>query len=134
MPRLAEREQILEVTEEENNAIAAGDAARYFAILADDCMMTPSNLGPKTGTELRDWLSEFLGLYSVLSLQYMHGEIAVAGDWAWHEYACHWRVIPRAGGEATTPWFRGLHILRRESDGTWKLVRNIWNVAPPPAA
>jgi len=126
----AERAQIVEVTEEENNAIAEGNFARYFALLSDDCVMIAPNLEVKSGAELRDWLKEFLFLYDVRSLQYLHGETVVVGDWAWHDYRCHWRVMRRADGAQTaTPWFRGLHILRRESDHSWKIVRNIWNQA-----
>jgi len=127
----SELARIHAVAEQENDAIISGDLERYWAILADDCVMMPPNVPPKTGPELRRWLREFLETVAVASLGFEHGGGAIAGGWAWHEYACDWRVTPRAGGPATTPRFKGLHILRRAPDGSWKIVRNIWNLNPP---
>lgn len=125
-----DRANIHQVSEEENEAIAAGDAERYFALLAEDCEMLPPNSAPKRGRELRDWLRKFMAETIVVSLGYEHIETVVTGHWAWHQYQCRWQVTPRAGGQTATPTFNGLHILRRDVDGAWKIVRNIWTVAP----
>lgn len=123
--------RVCAVTEEENNAIAAGDAGRYFALLAEDCVMLPPNAAPKSGGELRQWLKEFLDSVTVISLRFAHGETVIAGGWAWHEYDCDWRVTSKPDGKVTTPRFKGLEILRRDAGGAWKIVRNIWNLNPP---
>lgn len=120
------------VAEAENAAIAAGDAERYYALLAQDCVMMPPATTPLSGPALRNWLKQFLASVRVESLRFEHGQTVVTGDWAWHEYACDWRVTSRKDGAVTTPRFKGLHILRRASDGAWKIVRNIWNLNPAP--
>lgn len=120
------------VAASENAAIAAGDTTGYFALLAEDCVMLPPNASVKSGRELRDWLRTFIEEVHVVSLDYEHGETRIADNWAWHEYRCRWRAIPRAGGEAREICFKGLHVLRREG-GDWKIVRNIWNTTPTDA-
>ena len=126
-----DKKRIEHLSRAENDAIAAGDAERYFALLADDCVMMPPNTAPLSGAALRDWLAQFIASVRVESLRYEDGQTQIAGDWAWHEYACDWRITPRAGGAATTPRFKGMHILRREAGNEWRILRNIWNLDPP---
>jgi ketosteroid isomerase-like protein len=44
-------------------------------------------------------------------------------------------VTPKAAGaKPTTETIKGLHVLRRQTDGSWKIIQDIWNNdAPPPA-
>ncbi len=121
------------VTASENAAIAAGDMTGYFALLAEDCVMSPPGTPAKAGHELRDWLQTFVEQVHVVSLDYEHGETRTTENWAWHEYRCRWRVIPRSGGEARELCFKGLHVLRRDG-GNWKILRNIWNTTPVDAS
>lgn len=121
-----DRAQVVAVTDEETSAIVAGDAGRYFAVLTEDCVMMPPGQDPKGGESLRRWLREFLATTAVEVLWFEHGPLMVAGDLAFHDYFCGWKVRPRAGGAETMLRFKGLHVLRRE-DG-WKIVRNIWNL------
>jgi ketosteroid isomerase-like protein len=124
-----DRSQVIETVLEENAAIAAGDLGRFLAVLAEDCVMMPPNAKPVSGEALRGWMASFLETIQVKPVAYHHHAVVVAGDWAWHDYVCQWQATPKAGGTASTPRFKGLHILRREGDG-WKIVRNIWNTDP----
>ncbi len=40
---------------------------------------------------------------------------------------------PEAGGEAHTGNYKGIHIYRRQPDGSWRIAQDIWNSdeAPP---
>jgi ketosteroid isomerase-like protein len=129
-----DRRQVMAASDEEANAIVAGDAERLFKILADDAVMFPPNLPAKTGDDLRQWLREFLARVTIETLESAHGETVVAGDIAYHEYTCTWRVTPKAGGQPTVAHFKGLHIARRLPDGSWKLAKNIWNSSPTAAS
>jgi ketosteroid isomerase-like protein len=40
-------------------------------------------------------------------------------------------LAPRAGGEAVEEHYRGLHIYRRQPDGTWRIAQEIWNTLTP---
>ena len=123
-------QQVVAVADEEAAATRDGDAAAYFAVLADDAVYLPPDQGAKQGAELREWLSDFLGRFSVEWLEYVHDESVIVGDLAYHRYSYRWRVTPKSGGEPTLASGKGLHVLQREADGGWKISRNLWNVTP----
>jgi ketosteroid isomerase-like protein len=129
-----ELRRVRAVADEEVAAIGAGDAARFRAVLTEDAVLMPPNLMPKTGRELRDWMEEFLNQFAVEYLASAHGATEAAGDLAYHEFSCSWRVTPKAGGEAKVAHFKGLHILRRQAGGGWKVAREIWNANPAAAS
>lgn len=54
-------------------------------------------------------------------------EIQVAGSWAFDRGSVHWRGVPRAGGEAVDDQGKYLVILQRQSDGSWKVARDMDN-------
>jgi len=114
----------------EANAIAAGDRNAYFAVLTDDAVFMPPDAPQKQGAELRGWLDEFLRSVSVQWLSFTHDDTVVAGDLACHAFTCSWRVTPKAGGVSRVLQFKGLHVLRRDADGAWKIQREIWNTNP----
>ena len=122
--------QVLAVTEEESAAIVAGDFGRYRAVLTDDAVFLPQSATAKTGAELHRWMREFLEQVAVESLAFAHGETIVRGDLACHEYTCAWKSTPRSGGASRIQTFKGLHVLRKQADGAWKISRNIWNTDP----
>ncbi len=128
----AERERVVAVTDEEVAAIRAGDIRRYLAILSDDAVFLPPNSPPIKGDDLREWLRDFVQRFVVEWLDFVHGETIVISDLAYHDYAYSWRVTPKAGGEPSVSHGKGLHVVRRQPDGVWKLVRNIWNARPAP--
>ena len=129
-----ERQQVLAVADQEADAISRGDANLYFEILAQDAVFMPPNAMPKSDDDLRQWLRDFLADVKVEYLQSGHGQTLIAGDLAYHEYTCSWKVTPRSGGEPKTAHFKGVHLMRRFPDGSWKLSRNIWNLNPVAAA
>lgn len=129
----AERLKVIAVADQEANAISNGDTDLYFAILTEDTVFMPPNSMPKSGDELRQWLRDFLAEVRVEYLESEHGQTVVAGDLAYHEYTCSWKVTPKSGGDPKTAHFKGLHIVRRLPDGSWKLSRNIWNLNPEAA-
>jgi ketosteroid isomerase-like protein len=127
----ADAKRVLDVIDEEVNAVSTGDAQAYLAILADDAVFMPPNQTSKAGDELRIWLREFLEEFSVKWLKFEHLDTETAGDLAYHTYAFSWRVTPKVGGEPTVAQGKGMHVLRRQADGAWKVVREIWNASPP---
>ena len=121
---------ILAVIKEEAAAIAAGDLTRYLPLLADDAVFMPPNSHEKKGQELRRWLGEFLREVAIEYHSFRHGETLVAGDLACHVFTCSWTATPRSAPKPSTLHFKGIHMLRRQADGSWKISREIWNLSP----
>ena len=123
----SDQQEIIAVTDREVAAVRDEDHAAYLCILADDAVFLPPSLLPKGGEELRRWLDEFLRGFAVEWLDFVHEEVSVEGDLAYHVYLYRWRVTPRSGGEGIISQGKGMHILRRQPDGSWKIAREIWN-------
>lgn len=128
----ADREQVFLVTEQESRFIEAGDFAAYVSLLTEDAEFMPPGMIAQSGQELRDWMAEFLRTTRVRYLDFQHGETEIREDLAMHVFTCTWTAAPRAGGEPKVTAFKGLQVLRRTAEGTWKLAREIWNTNPTP--
>jgi len=124
-------EQILQITAEEAAAVQAGDAERYLSLLSPDAVFLPQNAAIKAGEELRCWMREFLERTIIHYLDFKHLETVVRDDVAYHAYTCRWTATAKAGGAPVETSFKGLQILRRQPDGSWKIATSIWNTDPP---
>jgi ketosteroid isomerase-like protein len=121
---------VLAPVEREKAAVAAGDPAAYFAILTEDAIFMPPQSLAKSGEELRSWLSAFLRDFQIEWLSFASTELEVVESLAYHTFTYTWLATPRAGGEGKVASGKGLHILRRQTDGSWKIAREIWNAVP----
>ncbi len=121
---------VLEPVERERSAIAVGDTGEYFAALADDAQFMPPNSVAKGGAELRTWLAEFVCDFRVEWLAFSTTEVTGVADLAYHAFTYTWRVTPRVGGEGKVSSGKGIHILRLQADGSWRIAREIWNGIP----
>lgn len=125
-------QQIFAVTEEEKAAIEAGDIHRYLAVLSDNAVFMPPNVSAKSGEELRQWLGDFLERIAIKYLDFAHGETIIRDDLACHAYTCSWTAVPKSGGAPTRMFFKGMHVLRKQPDGSWRISWSIWNTDPAP--
>jgi ketosteroid isomerase-like protein len=128
--RRRELDAIRAVVADERAALERGDAVQYLALLADDAVFMPPNLPALAGTDLRCWIEDFLLRFRAEWLDVRTEQVGAHGDLAYHAYTFTWRVTPRAGGEGNTSSGKGLHLLRRDPTGAWKLAREIWNASP----
>lgn len=128
-----DRRQVFAVTEAETTAIETASADTYFSILSDDAEFMPPNVAAKTGDDLRQWLREFLQRVTIEHIELAHGETIIREDLACHAYTCRWTATPKCGGPSASMAFKGMHVLRRQPGGSWKISRNIWNTDPTSA-
>lgn len=124
------KDHVLAAIREERDALQTGDIDQYLAVLTDDAIFMPPNSLSKTGAELRSWLRGFLGAFRVEWLCFTSTETLLADEIAFHSYTYTWRVCARAGGEPTVASGKGVHLLRRQPDGSWKIAREMWNSNP----
>jgi ketosteroid isomerase-like protein len=73
---------------------------------------------------------------ATLTARYTSSEVTVSGDWAVDRYTGEITITPKAAGAAPmTETIKGVHVLQRGADGSWRIVQDVWNSdAPPPAA
>ena len=125
-----ETDAIFRITEDEVRAVETGDKGKYLSLLSRDSVFMPQNETSKTGDELRKWLCAFLDRVEIHYTRFAHGETIVRDDVAIHAYTCAWSATPKTGGSPRLISFKGMHVLRREPDGAWKIAMNIWNTDP----
>ena len=106
-----------------------------IALLTDDAVVLPPN-GPMLSgnAAIRKWATDMANQYTV-SGKYTDRKVIVSGDWASERFVGELSLTPKAGGAAITERIKGIHILRRQPDGSWKIAQDMWNTdtAPPPS-
>lgn len=129
---LQEIKRVESVTDAEVRAIEDDDIDAYLAVLTDDAHFLPPKHVSIGGDELKVFLHEFLEQWRVEWLAFRHDESEVSGDLAFHRFSFSWRLEPKKGGRLEVSHGKGLHILRRCDDGSWKIARKVWNSRPTP--
>lgn len=119
------------VREAELAALRSGDTSGGY-LAADAVMMPPGGPAVSGIEDIRAWTADFMSQFSKVDVNYNRADVTVAGDWAFEHYAGTLTMTPAGGGEAVTQTLKGIHIYRRQDDGSWKMVRDIWNVDTPP--
>ena len=112
-------------------AVNAGDAAAVAALFTDDAVGMLPNAPAAMGKEaiqsnLQSRFDQFT--YELVNSQ---GEAVGAGNWAFSRGAYTLKATPKAGGKAIEDSGKYLNILERQSDGSWKIARHIWNSDKP---
>jgi ketosteroid isomerase-like protein len=126
----SDMQKVIALSEREAAVMQTGDMNQYLTILSKEAVFMPPNTSAKRGEQLRQWLREFVNSNLVEWPRFEHGETMVAGDLAFHEYVYTMKVTPKSGGAPAVGHGKGLHVLRREADGEWRILRNIWNASP----
>ena len=129
----ADIEAIKRVGEQEVAAVIAGDAEAFRAVFAADFEVMPPNQPAIRGEAARQWIADFVGQFDFEAKPYSNEEVEVDGDLAYHRYSFEFIGTPKAGGDPVHEKGSGLHILKRQSDGSWKFVKDIWTPEAPPA-
>lgn len=116
----------------EQAAAEAGDVEGFVALMASDMMVMAPNAPAVSGIEAsRQWVEDFMGAFTVSFSEYNSDDVVVSGDIAIERISGVWTVTPKAGGEPVTEWVKGVHIYRRQADGSWKMTHDLWNSDDP---
>ncbi|MHC4511145.1 MAG: SgcJ/EcaC family oxidoreductase [Planctomycetota bacterium] len=124
----ADIEAINEVRERESTAFLGGDADSYIALFTDDCVVMPPGGSRIRGrAALRAWFEGVHDQSAFANGKTKVLETIVVAGCALDLYAASSTLTPRAGGEAVEKRYMGMHIYRRQPDGMWQIVQEIWN-------
>lgn len=128
----ADIEAIKNVIQQEITAVNAGDLESFLEVFAPDVEIIPPNQPAVRGEQARQWARNFMGQVAI-QVAYSNEEFTVAGDIGVHRCSLDATFSPKDGGDSIQERGAGIHILRRQPDGSWKIAWDIWNTdAPPP--
>jgi uncharacterized protein (TIGR02246 family) len=125
-------QEISELLQEYAAAVFAGDVDRLIGLYADDAINMVPNTPPAIGKEAirarflaGNEIATFEGVVSA-------DEVHVSGDLAFLLATYDETGTPRTGGEPTRRYGKWIIVLQRQTDGSWKWWREMWNVYTPP--
>lgn len=113
-------------------ALNAGDAAAYAAQLAEDAIVMSPDQPSTLGREANQARIQTTFDQSTLAITPTREEVVVAGDWAFVRESTTGTTTPKAGGPPGVINGKGITILQRQADGSWKIARRIRNNNIPP--
>ncbi len=123
----ADAAAIKEIHLRETQAIKGKDVALFLPLFDRNAVLMPPDGPPIVGqAALRSWFLRRAEGGSI-DLDFSVDEIEVTADWAFERFSFRRTVTP-TGGEGITVQGKGNHVFRRQSDGSWKIARDIWNV------
>jgi ketosteroid isomerase-like protein len=110
------------------NAVIAKDVDKFVSICADEDIMFPPNAPMVRGKQgVREYMTQFFASpgYSI-SRQPPQIEVSGAGDLAytWDTFEL---TVNDAEGNPVTQNAKHVVVWKKEPQGTWKIVADIWN-------
>lgn len=128
----ADLEAIKRVNVDLIEAFNAGDVSAAVSLVMDDAVDLPPHRPAVIDKEaIREFLQSDIDQFTMHFADEIV-EVEVAGDLAiiWTNYTV--TLTPKDDGEPFESNGKWLKVLKRQSDGSWKFFRNIWNSDNPP--
>jgi len=123
----SERAAIARATSALLTAVNTAHVDGVLAVWCDEGVLMPPGHPSVHG---RDALERYFSrLFSEqrFTFTFTSSHIVVGGDIAIERVEYTASAWPREGGPAVEDHGKGVHVFRRQADGTWKLLQDIWN-------
>lgn len=106
-------------------AMESGDVEAFLPLLAEDVILKgPGSPAVEGRAAVEEGLREFHAAFTE-EVDFVVEELEVSGDLAWARVREEVTLRPREGGRARTLSGTHLGILRRGSDGSWRVARDV---------
>ena len=114
-----------------SSSLNAGDLDSWLSLWTDDGVQLPPGEPPVVGKEeIRARNKAVLDKFT-LNIGITNAEVGVAGDWAFARGTYTATLTPKEGGRAIPLSGKYMTILKRQTDGSWKIHRDIFNSNVP---
>ena len=121
------------VQDREISLVATANPDSLVTAFASDVdFMPPDEPAIRGHDGLRKW-AETMFSQGTMSGRYLSSEVTVSGDVAVARYVGELTMKMKAGGAPVTEHLKGIHVMKRQPDGSWKIVQDVWNADAPPA-
>ena len=116
------------------SAVTTGDLDLWISLWTDNGIQMAPDAPAVIGKEQIRAKYESIFGQVIFKMAITNEEVRVAADWAFSRGTYTASITPKAGGETTEIDGKYLTILERQTDGSWKIVRDCFNsnVPPPP--
>jgi uncharacterized protein (TIGR02246 family) len=114
-------------------SLSAGDADGWATLWTEDGVQMPPDAPPVVGkSQIREKLRSLLAQFR-FEMRIHTEEVRTAGDWAFARGMYAATLTPKAGGPEIPIDGKFMTILARQSDGSWRIYRDIFNSNLPAA-
>jgi len=108
------------------------DCAAMVSTAASNAVFEPPNSASATGPDgIKAWCTPMFAAMKTKSLNISGKDIEVSGDIGVDRGDYDWTLTPAKGGADVHAKGRYITIWHRQSDGSWKATRLIWNSSEP---
>ena len=114
-------------------AINDEDIDTLSSLTTEDHIMIASGRPPLVGKAANDAANGRVFKQFDIDETWTPVETVVAGDWAYQRGTFTVAATPKAGGTTTRTSGNFLRIYRRQPDGAWRMIRDMFNSEQPPA-
>ncbi len=130
----ADAEAIGAFAKQANDAFSARDLPAFIDFFDEDVVAMPPDRDPIIGRDAwQSWLESWWDRVSFASATATSDEIHVMGDWAFERHSEE-TTSDLPDGTQRQSRNKGIWMLRRQDDGSWRIARYIWNANPVPEA
>lgn len=114
-------------------AINDEDIATLSSLTTEDHIMIAPGRPPIVGKAANDAANGRVFKQFDIVETWTPVETVIAGDWAYQRGTFTVAATPRAGGNTTRTSGHFLRIYRRQPDGAWRMIRDMFNSEQPAA-
>ena len=128
----AEKAALRAAADAYHEAASAKDVQSVVSYYADDAMMVPPNADRVEGIEgVRNYRFGFIETPGVeLRFELVRVEVSTSGDLGW-TLALADVTFDRPDGQPGSDRVRDFHVWKKQEDGSWKVVVDMWNSEAP---
>ena len=112
-------------------AMNSKDVPGLMSMVTDDVVFLPPGMPPIQGRRaVEAMFLSFFPQFALVEQRSTMEELEVAGDWAFMWGSESLTLTPTGGGPALRLDGKGMTVLKRHPDGSWKFARGINNALP----